>query len=133
VPPHILKSTVRRFYLTGLLMGVHCPMPPSVDNFINDGDEIKIGKLGVTVVHCPGHSPGHVAFFVATESTKPLLFCGDLIFEGSIGRTDFPGCDPHAMEKSLRRLKTFPRETTLFPGHRGLTSVGAELDTNPFL
>ena len=141
-------------------------MPPSCDTPVLDGDVIRVGALTVTVRHCPGHSPGHVAFLIdsstpgaasrtAARDNKPadictetvmnrdgdsgndtpplLLFCGDLIFEGSIGRTDLPGSNERDMYKSLSRLAELPRNTVLLPGHRGVTAIGQELDTNPFL
>ena len=98
---------------------------------IGEGDEIKVGEHRVQVLHTPGHSPGHVCFYVESEK---LMVSGDLIFEGSIGRTDLPLCDGQAMMASLERIKRdIPRDTTLFPGHMGVTTMGKEIDTDPFL
>ena len=120
--------------VSGLMFGLDCPMPPTPDKKLYDNDVIEVGKMKVSARHCPGHSPGHLAFLVETNDPKsPLLFCGDLIFQGSIGRTDFPGCNASDMQKSLAELRHLPRETLLFPGHMAVTTIGAELDSNPFL
>ena len=78
----------------------------------------------------PGHAPGHVCFYLAAHAA---LFGGDLIFQGSIGRTDFPGCDADDMRASLRRASELPPDTVVFPGHMGPTTIGAEVASNPFL
>lgn len=117
--------------MQGMMFGIDCPSPPPIDVEIGEGDEIKVGEHRVQVLHTPGHSPGHVCFYVESEK---LMVSGDLIFEGSIGRTDLPLCDGQAMMASLERIKRdIPRDTTLFPGHMGVTTMGKEIDTNPFL
>ena len=114
----------------GLMFGMSCPMPPAIDVDVNEGDTVNIGNLEVAVLHTPGHSPGHIAFHITSEK---VLVSGDLVFQGSIGRTDFPGCNQEDMNKSLARLKTMDRDTLIFPGHMGITSIGIECDSNPFL
>jgi glyoxylase-like metal-dependent hydrolase (beta-lactamase superfamily II) len=108
--------------------GVPFEQPDPVDGELAEGMQLRVGALLFEVLHLPGHAPGHVAFHGAGT-----LFGGDLLFAGSIGRTDLPGCDPVAMRHSLGRLAILPPETTVHPGHGPSTSIGAELRANPFL
>jgi glyoxylase-like metal-dependent hydrolase (beta-lactamase superfamily II) len=104
---------------------------PTVDVELQDGQTFKVGDLELSTIHTPGHSPGHVCFHVASEK---LLFVGDLIFQGSIGRTDLPMCDGEAMKASIALVSTtLPGETTLLPGHMGKTTLEYEKLNNPFL
>ena len=96
-----------------------------------DGDEIAVGKLTLRVVHTPGHSPGSVCLAVDEEK---LLFTGDLIFAGSIGRTDLPGGSQPKMLASLRRvIEEFPEDTVLYPGHGPQSTLAEELASNSWL
>ncbi len=95
---------------------------------IAGGDVLDFAGFSIEVVHTPGHTPGHCCF-----RTDALLFSGDLVFAGSIGRSDFPNSDPAAMQASLRRFLTLPDELPVLPGHGPDTSVGRERATNPFL
>ena len=95
---------------------------------IADGDVLEFAGFSIEVVHTPGHTPGHCCF-----RTDALLFSGDLVFAGSIGRSDFPNSDPDAMRASLRRFLTLPDDLPVLPGHGPDTSVGRERATNPFL
>jgi len=95
---------------------------------IADGDVLAFAGFEIEVVHTPGHTPGHCCF-----RTDALLFSGDLVFAGSIGRSDFPNSDPDAMQASLRRFLMLPDELPVLPGHGPDTSVGRERATNPFL
>jgi glyoxylase-like metal-dependent hydrolase (beta-lactamase superfamily II) len=113
-----------------MMFGLSCPSPPGIDVEVNEGDVIKLGEVDIEVLETPGHSPGHVCYYIKSES---CVISGDLIFEGSIGRTDFPGCNVDDMENSLRRIINLPEETLIFPGHMGVTSIGRELRSNPFL
>jgi glyoxylase-like metal-dependent hydrolase (beta-lactamase superfamily II) len=101
------------------------PEHPPIDRHLVDGEEIA---PGLHAVHVPGHSPGSMMFV-----GHGLAFCGDLVFAGSIGRTDLPGSSPQAMAASLRRLLNLPDETTLYPGHGPPTLLARERETNPFL
>ena len=114
----------------GLAMGMRCPAPPAADVALADGDALSVGAVSLDVLHTPGHAPGHVAFHAPAHG---VLFGGDLLFRGSIGRTDFPGCDVDDMQASLRRVAALPAETVVFPGHMGPTTIGDEVATNPFL
>jgi glyoxylase-like metal-dependent hydrolase (beta-lactamase superfamily II) len=102
------------------------PTPP--DRELHEGDVLALGALRFAVWHLPGHAPGHVAFI-----GEGHCFSGDLLFAGSIGRTDLPLSDPAAMSRSLRRLTTIPHETHVHPGHGPGTSIGVECRDNPFL
>jgi len=96
-----------------------------------DGDEIAVGKLTLRVVHTPGHSPGSVCLAVDEEN---VLFTGDLIFAGGIGRTDLPGGNESQMWASLRRIaEQFSPHTVLYPGHGPQSTLAEELASNPWL
>ena len=95
---------------------------------LTDGLTLDLAGVTLTVGHVPGHTPGSVTF--GGESS---LFSGDLLFAGSIGRTDLPGGDHRAMLKSLAAVLTLPDDTVVLPGHGPQTTIGAERRTNPFL
>ena len=85
----------------------------------------------IEVLFTPGHSPGHVTYSIRDEAA---LFSGDVLFQGSVGRVDLPGGDWPTLLESIRSLVDgFPEETTVYPGHMGITTLGAERATNPFL
>ncbi len=97
---------------------------------LSDGAVLSLAGLEITVDHAPGHTPGSVAF----RSGTSVMFSGDLLFAGSIGRTDLPGGDPAAMMDSLARVcLTLPDETAVLPGHGPQTTIGAERAGNQFL
>jgi len=108
--------------------GLQVQNPPDVTVPLAEGDVLRLGQDAFTIWHLPGHSPGQVAFIGAG-----LCVSGDVLFEGSIGRTDLPGCDPRAMQASLQRLVTLPPGTRVLPGHGAETSIARELAINPFL
>ncbi len=108
--------------------GLSVETPPPHDHALAEGDVMRCGAMSFTVWHLPGHAPGHVAFV-----GEGLCVSGDLLFEGSIGRTDLPFCDAAAMKRSLIRMTTLPPETRVLPGHGGYTEIGQEIATNPFL
>ena len=95
---------------------------------LSDGDRITCGIVDFTVMHVPGHAPGHVSF-----NGPGLSLSGDLLFQGSIGRTDLPLSDPYAMDASLARIATLPEDIIIYPGHGHTTTIGAERRANPFL
>ena len=99
---------------------------------LTDGAALELAAMELTVGHVPGHTPGSVTFR-GGEDDLDALFSGDLLFAGSIGRTDLPGGDHATMLKSLARTLTLPDETVVLPGHGPQTTVGAERRTNPFL
>jgi hydroxyacylglutathione hydrolase len=106
--------------------------PPGVAPVgLDDDERLTLGDHVFTVLHTPGHAPGHVAFY---DEAAGVLFSGDALFRGSIGRTDLPLCDPAALDRSLReRLLTLPDATRVLPGHGEETTIGFERRTNPFL
>jgi hydroxyacylglutathione hydrolase len=108
------------------------PLDPVKDlRSLVDGDALRVAGLAIDVLHTPGHTPGHCCF--RTEAADAVVLSGDLVFAGSIGRSDFTNSDPGAMTKSLRRFLTLPDELPVLPGHGPTTTVGRERDTNPFL
>jgi hydroxyacylglutathione hydrolase len=112
----------------GAMFGLDVPKPPAPDVLVKDGDIVQFADQGFHVLHTPGHTPGHVTFVAGG-----LAFVGDLIFAGSIGRTDLPGGSHEELLRSVRsRIFTLPDETILFPGHGPATTVGEEKRTNPF-
>ena len=104
--------------------------PRHADGYLEDGQIIHVGSLAFTVMFTPGHSPGHVVLYCASEK---LLMAGDLLFASSIGRTDLPDSSPSDMTLSLRRVLTLPDETTVRPGHGPPTTIGEEKRGNPYL
>jgi glyoxylase-like metal-dependent hydrolase (beta-lactamase superfamily II) len=95
---------------------------------IRDGDVLEFAGFRIEVLHTPGHTPGHVCY-----RTDGLVFSGDLVFRGSIGRSDFPNSDPAAMEASLRRFLELSDDLPVYPGHGPETTVGVERASNPWL
>jgi hydroxyacylglutathione hydrolase len=93
-----------------------------------DGDVLELGGIRIHVQHTPGHTPGHCCFL-----TDAMVLSGDLVFAGSIGRSDFANSSPHDMERSLRQFLQLADELQVWPGHGPETTVGRERATNPFL
>jgi hydroxyacylglutathione hydrolase len=101
------------------------------EHTLNGGERLELAGFEIDVLHTPGHSPGHVTFSIPDESA---VFSGDVLFQQSIGRTDLPYGDHDTLMESIRMLlHTLPDETAVYPGHMGLTSLGAERAGNPFL
>jgi len=101
------------------------------DETVAGGEHLSLAGLEIDVVFTPGHSPGHVTYAIPDERA---LFSGDVLFQGSVGRTDLPGGDWGTLLESIRGLvDSYPEETTVYPGHMGLTTLGAERATNTFL
>jgi glyoxylase-like metal-dependent hydrolase (beta-lactamase superfamily II) len=101
------------------------------DHTVKGGETLELAGLSIDVVFTPGHSPGHVTY--AIKDGQALL-SGDVLFEGSVGRTDLPGGDWPTLSRSIESLlSAFPGETTVYPGHMGLTTLERERATNPFL
>jgi glyoxylase-like metal-dependent hydrolase (beta-lactamase superfamily II) len=99
---------------------------------LEDGEIVTLAGVDFTIGHTPGHTPGSVTFRSAKDDLD-ALFSGDLLFAGSIGRTDLPGGDYAAIMKSLARTLTLPDEVVVLPGHGPQTTIGGERTTNPFL
>jgi hydroxyacylglutathione hydrolase len=101
------------------------------DGTVNGGEHLTLAGLEFEVIFTPGHSPGHVTYALEDEKA---LFSGDVLFEGSVGRVDLPGGDWATLLSSIESLvDSFPAETTVYPGHMGITTLGRERATNPFL
>ena len=106
---------------------------PPADQTVADGERISVAGLELRVLGIPGHSVGHVVYLYETVS-PPIAFVGDVIFAGSIGRTDFPDGDFNELISGIRqKLFTLPDDTVLLPGHGPATSVGQEKRDNPFV
>jgi hydroxyacylglutathione hydrolase len=101
------------------------------DETVEGGERLELAGFDIDVRFVPGHSPGHVAYSIPAEHA---LFSGDVLFQGSVGRTDLPGGDWPTLAASIQSLlDALPDETRVHPGHMGLTTLGAERATNPFL
>jgi hydroxyacylglutathione hydrolase len=101
------------------------------EHSVAGGERLELAGFEIDVLHTPGHSPGHVTYSILDEQA---LFAGDVLFKGSVGRTDLPGGDWGTLLESIRTLvEGFPPETVVYPGHMGITTLGAEQATNPFL
>jgi glyoxylase-like metal-dependent hydrolase (beta-lactamase superfamily II) len=118
----------RRAAQQAAFYGLELEQPPDPDREWADSQDLTLGSTRFTVRHTPGHSPGHVVFV-----TDGLMIGGDLLFAGSIGRTDLPFSSPDAMEASLAMVAAFDPTIAVYPGHGPPTSIGAELATNPYL
>ena len=103
----------------------------AADHFLNEGDIVRFGNTELEVIHVPGHSPGHVVFYSAREH---FLIAGDVLFYGSIGRTDLPGGDYNTLISNIKqKLFKLPDETKVYCGHGPETTIGFERSNNPFL
>jgi hydroxyacylglutathione hydrolase len=101
------------------------------DETVEGGEKLELAGMEIDVIFTPGHSPGHVSYSIPAEQA---LFSGDVLFQGSIGRTDLPGGDmPTLMSSIAHLIETLPEETRVLPGHMAATTLGAERRTNPFL
>ncbi len=105
--------------------------PVVPDRWLEDGDRVTIGDVGLDVYHCPGHTPGHVVFHCPDAA---LAAVGDVLFQGSIGRTDFPRGDHDALIRSITgKLWPLGDETAFIPGHGPMSTFGQERQSNPFV
>jgi len=101
------------------------------EHTVQGGETLELAGLTLDVLFTPGHSPGHVTYAVRDEAA---LFSGDVLFQGSVGRVDFPGGDGPTLLRSIAMLlERHDDETTVYPGHMGITTLGAERATNPYL
>jgi glyoxylase-like metal-dependent hydrolase (beta-lactamase superfamily II) len=111
------------------MLGRPVEPPPDPDGHLEDGDEVEVAGVKLKVIHTPGHTPGSLSFY-----TEGMLFSGDTLFRGSIGRTDLPGGDyGQEMSSIVDRLLVLPDETIVLPGHMQETQIGIERQTNPFV
>lgn len=106
-------------------------VPYDAEHTVAGGDVVELAGITFDVVFTPGHSPGHVVF---APQGEPVLFSGDVLFQGSIGRTDLPGGDhPRLLQSIAELMARFDPSTTVLPGHMGPTTLGAEAQGNPYL
>ncbi|HET7456840.1 MAG TPA: MBL fold metallo-hydrolase [Gemmatimonadaceae bacterium] len=110
------------------MYGIPFESPPPADCALTDGATLTLGDLRFTVMHAPGHSPG-----LCVIHGEGAVFAGDLLFAGSIGRTDLPLSDGARMRESLARVQTLDDATVVYPGHGPATTIGDERRSNPFL
>ncbi|MFN0021935.1 MAG: MBL fold metallo-hydrolase [Pirellulaceae bacterium] len=106
---------------------------PPADRLVREGDTVEVAGMTFHVLDTPGHSSGHVVFL--TKDQEPwVVFGGDVLFQGSVGRTDFPDGDTDLLRSSIRnKLFTLPPETEVYPGHGEPTTIGEEMETNPYV
>lgn len=117
------------------LFGLRIEQPPPVDRYYEPGVQLEFGRYVVDVLPTPGHCPGGVCLAIGSrDEERRVLFVGDTLFAGSIGRTDLPGGDLHVLLRSIRDvLFRFPDDTPVHPGHGPATTIGQERRSNPFL
>jgi hydroxyacylglutathione hydrolase len=112
-----------------LFLGAELPPPPEVDTWISEGDRLVAGAAELEVLHTPGHSPGSISL-----ASADVLFSGDTLFAGSVGRTDLPGGDTAALLRAVRtKLFELAPETPVYPGHGPATTLSEERRSNPFV
>ena len=105
--------------------------PPGVDAYWEDGQIYRVGRLKFQVIHCPGHTPGHVVLF---EPKERKVFVGDVLFAGSVGRTDLPGgSTEQLLDSIMNKLLPIGDDVEVYSGHGPTTTIGHERKTNPFL
>ena len=127
---HVLDAPMlSQLSATAASWGMSSEDSPPPDRTIAHGDVVQVGNIDLTVIHTPGHTPGGISL----HSNK-AVFVGDTLFAGSIGRTDFPGGDFGVLKTSIQeKLFTLNDDVTVYPGHMGLTTIGQEKRTNPFV
>jgi hydroxyacylglutathione hydrolase len=131
VPVHMHaadRPVLDRAPVSAAMYGIPFEAPEMPDVLIDHGQQLTVGGLAFDIIHTPGHAPGHVVFRNGTT-----VFGGDLLFAGSIGRTDLPYADPEAMETSLETISQLDDATIVYPGHGPATTIGQEKESNPFL
>lgn len=120
-------------------IGFKAPDVTEIDEFLTEGQTVRWGSYEMGVIHTPGHTKGSVCLYMPIETNRldarrPILFAGDTLFAGSIGRTDLWGGSFEEIMRSLRgKLMSLPEETVVYPGHGNPTTIGDEKETNPFL
>lgn len=129
--PHVAdRFWLERLAEDGARYGIS-GVPFEPDRWLDEGDPVTVGDLSFDVYFTPGHTPGHIIFHHPPSS---LALVGDVLFEGSVGRTDFPGSDPAALVRSVvTKLWPLGGETAFIPGHGGMSTFARERATNPFV
>jgi glyoxylase-like metal-dependent hydrolase (beta-lactamase superfamily II) len=112
-------------------LGFDYEIPPKADDYWEDGQRYAVGMLEFQIIHCPGHTPGHVVLF---EPRERKVFVGDVLFAGSVGRTDLPGgSTEQLMDSIMNKLLPLGDDVEVYSGHGPVTTIGQERLTNPFL
>ncbi|MEM2331875.1 MAG: MBL fold metallo-hydrolase [Nitrososphaerota archaeon] len=120
----LMKATIACKEITG----ERCLEPPAPDEYIKDGDIVKIGGSEIKVLHTPGHTPGSVSYVL-----DGAVFTGDTLFAGAVGRHDLPGGNLRQLLNSLNKLLSLPEDYSVYPGHGPTTTIGVEKIYNPFV
>ncbi|MDA2915968.1 MBL fold metallo-hydrolase [Nitrospinae bacterium AH_259_B05_G02_I21] len=125
------EPLLERLLQVGPMFGIGDGRLPVVDHYLEVGQTVEVGNLSAEILFTPGHAPGHVSLHFADEG---CVFSGDVLFAGSIGRTDLPGGSIATLMRSIEQvLLALPPETVVYPGHGPSTTIGHEKDHNPFL
>jgi glyoxylase-like metal-dependent hydrolase (beta-lactamase superfamily II) len=112
-------------------LGFSYSEPPGIDRYWTDGETYRVGELAFKIIHCPGHTPGHVVLF---EEKERKIFVGDCLFAGSIGRTDLPGgSSERLMDSLMNKIVPLGDDVAVYSGHGPMTTIGQERLANPFL
>lgn len=131
VPVYLHPNDRRLFDAAGRqaeVYGVPFEEPPAPDEEFAEGQKLNVGNVEMSVMHAPGHSPGHVVIH-----GNGIALVGDCLFAGSIGRTDLPMSNPQHLADSLKKIAALPPETVVYPGHGPETTIAEERISNPFL
>jgi hydroxyacylglutathione hydrolase len=104
--------------------------PRKADGYIADGDKVHIGQVTLAAMHTPGHAEGHIVFY---SNEHKVLFAGDLLMAGAVGRYDMADGDVEVLKKSLHRVMQLPDDTRVLSGHGPATTIGQERNGNPFI
>jgi glyoxylase-like metal-dependent hydrolase (beta-lactamase superfamily II) len=130
--PHIAdKFLLDHLVESGRTYGLSGLRNVTPDRWLEEGDEVKVGDIALDVLHCPGHSPGSIVFF---NRAQRFALVGDVLFQGSIGRTDFPGGDYDTLIRSIKdKLLPLGDDVTFVSGHGPISTFGQERTMNPFL
>ena len=125
------KFLLDRLVESGLKFGMAGARNDTPDRWLEEGDEVTVGELAFDILHCPGHSPGSVAYIFRG---RPFAIVGDVLFRGSVGRTDIPGGDHAVLLRSIKeKLLPLGDEVAFLCGHGSMSTLGEERRTNPFL
>jgi hydroxyacylglutathione hydrolase len=117
--------------VSGSMFGLEVEAPPGIDEYLEEGKNLAFGKSTLEIFHVPGHSPGSIALYGREDN---FILSGDVLFNGSIGRTDLPGGDYDSLIASIReKLLCLPPEVVVYCGHGPETTIGEEKENNPFL
>lgn len=125
------KDIVGDAHLHARYFGLEIDPVPVPDSFIDEGQIIPVGNGQLEVIYTPGHAPEHICFYARSEN---IIFDGDVMFNGGIGRTDLPGGDYDQLINSIqKKLMVLPDDTIVYPGHGPVTKIGLERQINPYL